>query len=144
MEQGIVLAFQGKLNRSSVSFTERQMRMYDKARLMSVHETLKSAIRNRRCVLMMAEQRRREVCPHALGYKDKRLKVLAYQYAGGSASGLANDGGWRCFVLDDVWWAEIIDGTWHSSRDYIVKAETSFDYVECQVLPMVSSSCHEG
>ena len=107
---------------------------------MSVHETLKIAIRKRRCVVMMAGRRRREACPHALGYKDKRLRVLVYQYSGGSASGLANDGGWRCFFVDDVWWTEIADGPWHSSHDYIAKAETSFDYIECQAVPLIRSS----
>jgi hypothetical protein len=89
---------------------------------------------------MMAERRRREVCPHALGYKDHRRKVLVYQYSGASASGLAKDGAWRCFFLDDIRWTEIIDGAWCSSRDYVIKADTSFDYIECQVSPLARSS----
>ena len=111
---------------------------------MTVNQTLTTAIRNRRCVVMMAERRRREGCPHALGYKDKRLKVLVYQYSGGSASGLANHGAWRCFFLDDIWWAEIADSAWHSGRDYIAKAESSFDYIECQVRPSVRASQEVG
>jgi hypothetical protein len=102
---------------------------------MSVHETLRTAIRGTRCVAMMAEHKRREVCPHELGYKDKRLKVLVYQYSGDSASGLAHDGAWRSFFVDDIWWTELTAGPWHSSPDYTIKAETSFDYIECQARP---------
>ena len=94
------------------------------------------AIRGRHAVVMMAERRRREVCPHALGLKNDRRKVLVYQFAGASASGLAHDGAWRSFFLDDIWWVEIADGPWHSSRDFIVKAEASFDSIECQAQPM--------
>ncbi len=107
---------------------------------MSVHDTLRTAILKQRCVVMLAERKRRNVCPHALGFKDKRPKVLVYQYSGDSASGLGSDGAWRCFFLDDIWWAEITDGPWHSSRAYVFKVEVSFDYIECQV----KSSAHNG
>lgn len=102
---------------------------------MSVHDTLATAIRARRCVLLVAEQRRRSVCPHVLGYKGKRRRVLVYQYSGDSASGLAGHGAWRLFFLDDITSAELTVGAWHSSPDYIIKAETSFDYVELQARP---------
>ena len=42
---------------------------------MSVHATLKTAVRKRSCVVVMAEGRRREVCPHAFGY-GKDLAVI--------------------------------------------------------------------
>lgn len=93
---------------------------------------------------MMAERRRREVCPHALGYKDKRLKVLVYQYSGGSASGLAGGGAWRCFFVDDILWTEITDGPWQSARDYIIKADTSFDYISCQAQPVLHAHQDAG
>jgi hypothetical protein len=73
--------------------------------------------------------------PHVLGYKGKRLQVLVYQYAGDSVSGLADHGAWRLSFLDDIWSAELTDGAWHSSPDYVIEAETSFDYVECQARP---------
>jgi hypothetical protein len=102
---------------------------------MSIHDTLATAIRTRRCVLLVAERRRRRVCPHALGYKGKHCKVLVYQFDGDSASGLARAGAWRSFHLDDVTSAELTAGPWHSSPDFIIKAETSFDRIECQATP---------
>jgi hypothetical protein len=101
--------------------------------VLSVQETLKTAIWSRRCVVMFAEWRRRDVCPHALGYQGQRLKVLVYQYSGGSALGLAQDGGWRCFSLDDIAWAEIIEGGWRTSPDYLIKAESIFKTIKYQV-----------
>jgi hypothetical protein len=139
-EQGIVRILRGTLACSSVNFNDLRARMCEMVQPISVHETLKTAIRKRCCVVMMAEGRRREVCPHALGYKDKRLKLLVYQYSGASASGLANDGAWRCFFFDDIWWTEIASGPWHSSPDYVAKAETSFDHIECLVPPLIHSS----
>ena len=104
---------------------------------MSVHNVLRTAILTRRCVLVRAEGLRRKLCPHALGSKDYRLKLLAFQYEGGSASGLSTSGGWRTFNLADIQWAEIIeDPTWHSSNDYLAKLETSFDAIECQARPL--------
>ena len=53
--------------------------------LMSVHETLKTAIWCRRPVELLTAGCLRQVCPHALGYKHGRLKVLVFQFSGESA-----------------------------------------------------------
>lgn len=104
---------------------------------MSILQTLTAAILCRRAVKIRAKGWEREVCPHALGYRDGRCKVLTYQYSGGSASGLAADGGWRCFVLQDILRIEITDGAWHTSHDYVAKLETSFNSIDCQTRPLV-------
>jgi hypothetical protein len=103
---------------------------------MSVHAILKSAILGRRCVMLRGEGLRRKLCPHALGFKNKRLKLLAFQYGGDSASGLPASGGWRSFLVDGIEWAELTDGAWRSSDDYLAKLETTFDRVECQARPL--------
>lgn len=103
---------------------------------MPVHDTLKAAILHRRCVKLQAQGSRRELCPHALGYKDKRAKVLAFQYGGGSASGLPVGGGWRTFFVDDIEWADVAEGAWRSGDDYLFKLETNFDYIEVQARPV--------
>lgn len=87
----------------------------------------------------------RKMCPHVLGYKDKHIKLLGFQYGGGSDSGLSSDGGWRCFFFNEILWAEFTDGTWHSSHDYIMKAETSFDSILLQARPLIDApSVAEG
>jgi hypothetical protein len=96
-----------------------------------VFDTLREAIEKRRCVEIFAEGRRREVAPLAIGFKGPQKKVLTFQYKGGSNSGLASGGAWRCFPLDDIIWAKITDDPWQSGNYPIAKTETSFDYVVC-------------
>ena len=74
---------------------------------MSVHETLKTAIWCRRPVELLTAGCLRQVCPHALGYKHGRLKVLVFQFSGESASVLPSGGGWRSFFLDEISWGEV-------------------------------------
>jgi predicted DNA-binding transcriptional regulator YafY len=100
-----------------------------------VPDILRTAIRQRRCVSIAVDGLRRKVCPHAIGFKDNRVKLLAFQYSGESASGLPIGGGWRVFNLDDVHSAEFLDGPWHSEHDYVIKLETSFEFVRCSVSP---------
>ena len=102
---------------------------------MSVNGILKTAIRCRRPVEMLTAGRLRQVCPHALGHRDYRLKVLVFQFSGESASVLPSDGAWRSFFLDDIAWAKITDGPWRSGRNRIAKIEASFDHVDLEVRP---------
>lgn len=100
---------------------------------MSVSETLKRAIAEKRCVRVMAEGRARDICPHALGLKEGRPRLLAFQYQGGSASGLAAGGQWRAFFVGDIASATIIDGVWHTGPSFVAKAEACLDRIEFRV-----------
>ena len=97
---------------------------------MSVQDTLKDAIVRKRCVRIFAEGRSREVCPHALGLKDGRPRMLAFQYSGGSASGLAGSGQWRTFFLSEIASATMIDGPWQGGSNIVAKSEASLDRIE--------------
>ena len=107
---------------------------------MSVHEILKTAIWCRRPVEMLTAGCLRQVCPHALGYKHGRLKVLVFQFSGASASVLPSGGGWRSFFLDEISWAKFIDGSWQSDRNHVAKVEASFDHVDLEVRPRALAS----
>ena len=99
---------------------------------MSLHDILRKAIETRHSVRIMANGLLREVCPLALGYKGSRQKVLTFQYRGGSVSGLAPGGAWRCFFLDDITSAEIVDDEpFHVGLHPVAKTEASLDYVVC-------------
>jgi hypothetical protein len=100
---------------------------------MSVSETLKRAITRKECVRVVAEGRARDICPHALGFKDGRPRLLAFQYQGGSASGLAAGGQWRAFFIGDIASATIIDGAWQSGANFVAKAEACLDRIEFRV-----------
>ena len=63
----------------------------------------------------------RIVCPHVLGWKDDRAKVLAYQCGGdGSGGSLPSDprACWRSMFVDEIEDAVITDGTWESADNY--------------------------
>lgn len=98
---------------------------------MSVFDTLREAIEKRRCVAMLAEGREREVAPLAIGFKGTQRKVLTFQYRGDSNSGLPAGGAWRCFPIDSIVWARIIDDPWQCGDYPVAKLEASFDYVVC-------------
>jgi hypothetical protein len=102
---------------------------------MSVYDTLRRAITFKQCVRVLAAGRSRDICPHALGVKDGRPRLLAFQYDGGSTSGLAPGGQWRAFFLHEIAMASPIDGVWQTGPNLLVKAEACLDRVEYQARP---------
>jgi hypothetical protein len=102
---------------------------------MSVDAVLKTAIQLRHCVDLLAGGQWREVCPFALGQKGGRRKVLAFQVEGGSNSGLASGGAWRCFALDDIVWARPAQGIWRIGANSVAKTEATLDTIECIAHP---------
>jgi hypothetical protein len=97
---------------------------------MGVHEVLRQAIATKQCVRLRLAGRWRDVCPHALGLKDGHPRLLAFQYDGASASGIAGAGAWRSFFVSEIADATIIAGGWHSGPNLIAKAEASLDRIE--------------
>jgi hypothetical protein len=102
-------------------------------RLMTVHEILRQAIISMRCVRVRTSGFARDICPHALGFKDGSPRVLAYQYGGPSVSGLAPGGQWRAFFVRDIEEAGLIEGRWHSGSNLVAKIEACLDRVEYSV-----------
>jgi predicted DNA-binding transcriptional regulator YafY len=74
----------------------------------------------------------RELCPHTLGYKKGREKVLGYQFAGESSKGLPIGGEWRCMFIDQIADLAVRDGTWHTRDDHL-RPQTCVDDVEFEV-----------
>ncbi len=102
-------------------------------RPMTVHEILRQAIISRRCVRVRTSGFERDICPHALGFKDGSPRVLAYQYSGSSISGLAPGGQWRAFFVRDIEEASLINGHWRSGSNLVAKVEACLDRVEYSV-----------
>ncbi len=98
---------------------------------MTIYDTLKSAIELHHCVRIRAGGLWRDICPVALGVKNSEQKLLAFQYAGDSASGITPEGAWRCFPLGDITAAAMIGDPWHSGEHPVWKTEASLDYVVC-------------
>jgi hypothetical protein len=72
------------------------------------------AILERQQITCMYDGYLRELCPHVLGRTDGEEKVLAYQFAGGSRSGLPPQGEWRCLFLAQVRDTRMRAGRWHT------------------------------
>lgn len=100
---------------------------------MTVHDTLRQAIASRRCVRVRTAGFSRDICPHALGFKDGSPRVLAFQYSGTSVSGLTSGGQWRAFFVSDIEEAVLIEGRWHSGTNLVAKVEACLDRVEYSV-----------
>lgn len=84
---------------------------------------IREAIRHRRPMVGQGNGLRREFCPHALGHTDGSWRVLTWQFAGLSETGLRDGGDWRCFSLEDLRNLTIRNGEWRRgvavSADYI-------------------------
>jgi hypothetical protein len=65
---------------------------------------------------------RRSFCPHVLGRnKHGDLRVLCYQIAGGSASGLKRRGSpdnWRCVAVPKLRSVRLLDEQWQTAENH--------------------------
>ncbi|MGH8917057.1 MAG: hypothetical protein ACRD1K_09335 [Acidimicrobiales bacterium] len=66
---------------------------------------LGAALAQRRAVDVRYHGRQRLVCPHALGWKDRRAMVLGYQVGGQTSTGALDPDPakrWRCMFVDEI------------------------------------------
>jgi hypothetical protein len=65
---------------------------------------LEVAVRHRQAVQVSYHGRQRVISPHALGWKNNRALLLAYQPAGHTTTTLPGQPhpGWRCMYLDEI------------------------------------------
>jgi hypothetical protein len=70
----------------------------------------------RRPVSAIYHEHRRSLCPYVLGRsKEGGLRILCYQYAGRSSTGLGPIGApenWRCIVLEKLRSVRLLDEPW--------------------------------
>ncbi|MGI8807474.1 MAG: WYL domain-containing protein [Acidimicrobiales bacterium] len=81
---------------------------------------LEQALHQRRPVRLTYHGRQRTVCPHALGWKNGRALLLAYQSAGPIQNGAEPRQGWRNLFVDDISDATLADAAtaWESAENY--------------------------
>jgi len=68
-------------------------------------DALEAALRQQRPVRLTYHGRQRTVCPHALGWKNDKAMLLAYQSAAQAHAGALPPGprqGWRNLFVDDI------------------------------------------
>lgn len=104
---------------------------------MPFSEELRQAIRERKQVIAFYQGRRREMCPHVLGWKDDGTRrCLFYQFAGETSKGPigpSNPPGWRCMEVDRLTQLHLRDGGWHTERPKGGKYQHCMDRIELEV-----------
>ena len=107
--------------------------MSDETSRSDAFELVKRAIIEKKVISAVYHDRRRELCPHALGWKAEREHALFFQIGGDSAKGLAVAGSWRCLNLDELSEVEIQDGEFLTGPGYYDKPQTCVDKIEAQI-----------
>ena len=82
---------------------------------------LEQALLQRRPVAVRYQGRDRVLCPHVLGYKNGRRRVLAYQAGGATSQGRLPDNPrqrWRSLLVDEIEDPRLVDGPWESADNY--------------------------
>jgi hypothetical protein len=78
------------------------------------YRLFRRAILEEKQITCVYKGHRRELCPHIIGHTGGEEKVLAFQFAGDSSTGLPRGGEWRCLYLAEVRNARLRGGPWYA------------------------------
>ncbi|HUF55811.1 MAG TPA: hypothetical protein VMM55_04545 [Thermohalobaculum sp.] len=98
----------------------------------NAYAVLRQAILDRSQVACIYKGLPREICPHVIGLKNGREKVLSYQFAGQSSKGLPPQGEWRCMFVDEITDAVGRAGEWHTSGPH-TQPQTCVDQIDVEI-----------
>ena len=81
---------------------------------------LEQALNDKRPVRARYHGNERVLCPHALGWKHGRPKVLSYQSGGTTSQGALEPGphAWRSMFIDEIEDLSITDGPWQTAHNF--------------------------
>jgi len=85
---------------------------------MSTYTVVQDAIKTKQQLVAAYHGQHRVMYPFALGQRGGRDRVLVYQVAGGSNSGLRPGGEWRCLNLDELSDVSARPGQWPSVTNW--------------------------
>jgi hypothetical protein len=87
-----------------------------------IYRLVRMAVVSKRPIHAIYHGRQRWLCPHRLGRNHEgRTRVLCYQYAGESSSGLQAPGSranWRCIVLEKLSRVELLEEAWRTAPNH--------------------------
>ena len=87
-----------------------------------IYRLVRTAVVNKDPIRATYHDRDRWFCPHRLGRNNEgQGRVLCYQYAGESSSGLQADGSpenWRCIALEKLCRVQLLEGSWHTAPNH--------------------------
>ena len=92
---------------------------------------LEQALTDKRPVRARYRGSERVLCPHALGWKHGRPKVLSYQSGGTTSQGPLSPGpqAWRSMFIDEIEDLTITDTPWQTAANFS-HGSNCFDVVE--------------
>jgi len=87
-----------------------------------IYRLLRTAVVGKRPIRAAYDGRDRWFCPHRLGRNHQaQLRVLCYQYAGQSSSGLQPAGSpanWRCIAVEKLSRVQLLEDAWHTAPNH--------------------------
>lgn len=87
-----------------------------------IYQLLRTAVVSKRPIRATYDGRERWFCPHRLGKnREGQLRVLCYQYAGQSSSGLQPAGSpanWRCIAVKKLSRVELLEEAWCTAPNH--------------------------
>ena len=98
-----------------------------------IYRLVRMAVESKRPIRAVYRGHERRLCPHRLGRNHEgQMRVLCYQYAGDSRSGLQAAGSpanWRCIAIEKLSKVELIDEAWHTAPNHS-RPQTCFAEVD--------------
>ena len=87
-----------------------------------IYRLVRTAVVSKRPLRAVYDGHDRWFCPHRLGRNHRGdIRVLCYQYAGQSDSGLQAAGSpanWRCIALEKLSKVELLEDVWHTAPNH--------------------------
>ena len=100
----------------------------------AAHALFLEAMRTERPVACTDPGHRREICPIMLGRTGLEEKALVFQFGGSTSQGPIRKPDWKCFKLDEVRDAVLIEGSWRAGSEHSA-AQHCMKMVEYDVNP---------
>jgi hypothetical protein len=100
----------------------------------AVHALFLEAMRDQRPVACTYQGHIREICPIMLGRTGLEEKALVFQFGGATSQGPIRKPDWKCFKLDEVRDARLIEGRWRAGSEHSA-AQHCMKMVEYDVNP---------
>lgn len=99
---------------------------------MGIYGEIRDAVAEKNAIRVVFKGHDRDVCPHVIGLKNGREKVLTYQFAGYSSSGLPPGGEWRCMFISDISSVSAVSAEWHTGAGHS-RPQTCVDEIDLEV-----------
>ena len=103
---------------------------------MSTYTTVRQAILDKQQITAVYDGYHREMCPHAIGWKNGREQALFFQFGGDTSKGVIQDPhgskNWRCLELSKLAQVVAQSGPWYTADNHST-ASTCLDQIDVEV-----------